>query len=284
MKDARRRPYHTAVVLGTNEIASAVGAALHEAGFACLLSYDPFPPVIRRGMAFHDALFGEEIALEGVSAVKVETAAEIRVALDQGRLVGITPLPLSEIIPLRMPDVLIDARMQKYLVTPDWRHIARVTVGLGPNFEVGLNCDIAIETRPAVAGKIIRRGGTQSADRTPRALGGKGIERFVYADQDGPWHTALDIGARVYKGVVIGRLGGAAVTAPIDGVLRGVVRDGSAAFRGAKLLEIDPRGRAAAWMGIDERGACIARSVVKAVRLKLAEGAARLLEAPLAAQ
>ncbi|MGJ0506128.1 MAG: xanthine dehydrogenase [Methylocystis sp.] len=274
-----RRP--AALILGLNEIASATAVALHRAGYACLMSHDPFPPVIRRGMAYHDALFGEEIVLDGLPGRRVETAAEIAGVLRERRAIGVTPLALTDIIPLRLPDLLIDARMQKYLATPDWRHIARLTVGLGPRFEVGANCDIAIETRPADVGRILRRGVTEAADHAARDLGGLGAERFVYAERDGLWHTAVEIGARVYRGVVIGRLDGAPVTAPHDGVLRGLLRDGGRAFAGAKLLEIDPRGRAARWTGVDERGARIARAVADAVRLKEAEQAARLVATPL---
>jgi hypothetical protein len=45
-----------AVVMGTNEIASAVAVSLIRAGIPTVLSHDPYPPVIRRGMSFHDAL------------------------------------------------------------------------------------------------------------------------------------------------------------------------------------------------------------------------------------
>ncbi len=284
MSDATRAGRRMALILGVNEIASAVAVALHRAGFACLMSHDPFPPVIRRGMAFHDALFGEQPTLDGVSGERVETAVEILRALDGGEAVGVTPLALNDIIPLRLPDVLVDARMQKYCVTPDWRRIARTTVGLGPNFEVAANCDIAIETRPGRVGRIVRQGVTETADGVARELGGLRAERFVYADRDGCWHTALDIGARVYRGVVIGRLGNAPVALPQDGVLRGLVRDGCKAFAGAKLVEIDPRGRDAAWTGIDEHGARIARAVAAAVALREAGKDFRLLEAPLTAQ
>lgn len=84
--------------------------------------------------------------------------------------------------------------------------------------------------------------------------------------------------------LLIGRLDGAPVLAPHDGVLRGLVRDGSNACAGAKLLEIDPRGRGAVWTGIDERGARIARAVVEAVRLEQAKSRGRMLAAPLAVQ
>jgi len=56
------------------------------------------------------------------------------------------------------------------------------------------------------------------------------------------------------------------VCAPVDGVVRGVARDGSRIAPGVKVLEIDPRGRDAQWTGIDNRSTLIARSVLKAAQ------------------
>jgi xanthine dehydrogenase accessory factor len=58
------------------------------------------------------------------------------------------------------------------------------------------------------------------------------------------------------------------VRAPFDGVLRGVVRDGTEVPSGVKLLEIDPRGRRACWSGIDPRSQLIANAVIKATALR----------------
>jgi xanthine dehydrogenase accessory factor len=274
-----RRPL--AFILGANEIASAVAVHLHRAGWACVLSNDPFPPVIRRQMAFHDVLFGERIVIEGVEGAAAENTVELFHCIEQPSCVVVTPLQLSDLIAVHTADLLIDARMQKYSATPDCRHIARLTVGLGPNFVVGENCDLAIETRPAKVGNILESGATETADRTPRTLGGVGGERFVYSAQEGLWHSPLEIGARIYKGVVIGHLGATPIAAPIDGFIRGLVRDGLRAPAGVKLLEIDPRGRAAKWTGIDERGEAIARAVALGVRIKLAERAAAPHPGPL---
>lgn len=279
----QRHPRPLALVLGVNEIASAVAVYLHRAGYACLLAQDSFPPVIRRRMAYHDVLFGDPVTLGGIEGVRTETAFEVLTALERPGCVAVTPLPVSELIALRTPRALIDARMQKYCVTPDWRHIARLTIGLGPNFAVGVNCDVAIETRPDHVG-IVRDGATAAPDHAPRALGGVGAQRFVYAECDAVWHTALDIGARVYRGLAIGRLGAQTVVSPLDGVLRGVVRDGMTAAAGAKLLEIDPRHRDAVWAGLDERGVAIARTVVEAARVKSADQDGALHAAPLALQ
>ncbi|MGE5261556.1 MAG: hypothetical protein ACM3MH_11850, partial [Actinomycetota bacterium] len=49
-------------------------------------------------------------------------------------------------------------------------------------------------------------------------------------------------------------LDGATIEAPIDGRVRGIVRDSTRVPERAKLIEIDPRGRRSQWTGIDERG------------------------------
>lgn len=255
-----------AVVLGTNEIASAVAVFLRKSGWTVIMSHDPMPPVLRRGMAFHDALFGDPAQLEGISAERIDFIMEAFKVFTMPDRVAITWLGLTELLVLGSIDLLIDARMQKYVATPDLRGLAKVAVGLGPGFLVHNNCDIAIETKPGFAGTILMHGLTAAADGQSINLGSAGPERFVRADMNGRWRTSLEIGTRVYKGVVIGHHEGAAVQAPIDGILRGLVRDGTEVPTCSKLLEIDPRsGRAAKWTGIDERPRQIAAATRRAV-------------------
>jgi xanthine dehydrogenase accessory factor len=269
-KAARGAGSRIAVVMGTNEIASAVAVYLHRDGWRVVLSYDPHPPVIRRRMAFHDALFGDPAELEGIAAAGADSSLAVKSLLAKGRI-AVTPLGLLDLIPIAQLHVLADARMQKRERHPDLRHLAHVTVGLGPGFAVGKNCDIAVETLPAKSGAVVCKGCTEAADGKARVLGGAGAERFVYSDAPGRWHCAVDIGTRVYKNFPVGILNGQAVCAPLDGVLRGVVRDGTEVPASVKLLEIDPRGRRASWTGIDERGAAIARATMAAIARKLGE-------------
>lgn len=264
----RKRP-PLAVLLGTNEIASALAVHLRRAGFGVVMSHDPQPPVIRRGMAFHDALFGSPCTVDGITAIGVECIiSALQEASEAGHVV-VTHLSLCDLLVIRGIDVLIDARMQKQLVTPDFRNLAGLTIGLGPGFTVGGNCDVAVETRPARNGALVREGSTDAADGLPAALGGAGSERFVYANEAGEWRTAFDFGVRVYRGMTIGRLNEQAVIAPINGMLRGIARDGTTVPVGAKLLEVDPRGWAARWTGIDERGHRIAVATLEAVMARL---------------
>lgn len=281
--DPKRRPtlrLPLAVILGTNEIASAVAVHLHRSSHNVVLSHDPMPPVIRRKMAFHDTLFDDAGAVAGVTAKRADTSVDIRAGLRNGPAVTVTALGLLDLIVIQSLDILVDARMQKYQTKPDLRRLARFTIGLGPGFCAGANCDVAIETRPGKVGVIANGGATDEADGVSRRLGARGAERFVRTDVAGRWHTAIEIGTRVFKDYVVGHLGNVPVRAPFDGILRGVVRDGTEVPAGAKLLEVDPRGRHANWTGIDSRGQFIAKAVDKAITLRASdtlETSARIL-------
>ncbi|WP_374547285.1 xanthine dehydrogenase [Rhodoblastus sp.] len=255
-----------AVVLGTNEIASAVAVKLRKAHFTVILSHDPYPPVIRRGMAFHDALFDDSPVLQGVVGARAETAMEIADAAARRDSVAVTPLQLCDLLALRRIPVLIDARMQKRSVTPDFRYYVGLAVGLGPNFTIGENCDVAVETHPTRVGGFVAQGSTEDYDGAPRLLGGLGRERFVVTPRGGLWHTPFDVGASVERGELLGRIAGITLHAPMTGVLRGVARDGAVLPSDVKAIEVDPRGRRAQWAGLDPRGRAIAEATLAAIR------------------
>jgi xanthine dehydrogenase accessory factor len=243
-------PVRLAVILGTNEIASAIGVQLHRAGYCVVLSHDPNPPVLRRKMAFHDALFTDFARVGDVIGERVDASMDVFNALRAPRHVLVTWLGLLDLLPVREIDVLIDARMQRRDITPDLRGITRLSIGIGPGFSPAANCDIAI--------------GGPSQPAEIRAEG------FVHSTYEGRWHSAVEIGTRIYKGFAVGHLSGAPVSAPCDGILRGIVRDGSDVPAGAELLEIDPRGRDAQWSGIDQHGQAIAQATLTALEQHVA--------------
>ncbi|MGJ4994452.1 xanthine dehydrogenase [Bradyrhizobium sp. HKCCYLR20261] len=259
-----------AVVLGTNDVASAIAVHLHRAGFCVVLSHDPNPPVMRRKMAFHDALFGDCVRVENVIGERIDSTMDVFKALGDPRHVLVTALGLIDLLPVRAIDVLIDARMQAHEVTPNLRGMTRLSIGIGPGFSPSANCDVAIETRPDRLGQIVVDGWTLAKDDVGE-LGGVGAERLVLSPHEGRWHTPVEIGTRIYKGFVVGHLSGEPVTAPTDGILRGVVRDGSDVPAGVALAEIDPRGRHAQWTGIDAQGQALAQATLAAIRLHAAD-------------
>lgn len=258
-----------AIILGTNEIASAIAVQLARGGTCVVLSHDPDPPVIRRRMAFHDALFAGIAQVEDIVGERLDEAMQVLRALrgdaSRRRRVIVSRLGLVDLLPIRRIDVLIDARLQKRRIRPDLRRLAGLTIGLGPGFSRSFNCDVAIETRPGRIGLVQRDGWTDAADGIASRLGDLGAERFVYSSFVGTWRTSIAIGTHVEKGLVLGHHSGLPIMAPRDGVLRGIIRDGTEVSPGVKLLEIDPRGILAQWTGIDDRGRAIANATLSAV-------------------
>ena len=250
------------LVLGTDDIASAVGHALASAGFNTLLARDPDLPVLRRALSFDDALDFGSARLDGVTGYALDPPFRYAAA---GRL-GLTTLEPDALLNPALIEGVIDARMHRREEKPDLRGGLGFAIGLGPGFRVGGNVDIAIETAPEATGRILRRGETIAAHGKSAPLGSVGRERFGRAPCGGIWRTHHNIGDAVEAGTLVGLCGGAPIEAPGSGCLRGLVQHGSPVRSGMRLLEVDPRGPAAQWSGIPPRAVRIAAATLTAVR------------------
>ena len=112
--------------MGVNEIASAIAVHLYKRNWSTLLSHDPDPPVIRRRMSFHDALFDDAAEVEGVHGVYAERSLDIGPLLAAGDCVAVTRLGLLDLIPLGAIHLLIDARRAE-IATSQSKRIRRRT-------------------------------------------------------------------------------------------------------------------------------------------------------------
>lgn len=254
-----------AVVLGTNDVASAVARGLFLEGYGVVLSRDPAQPVLRRTVAYDDALISGAASLEGVEARVAESLVDILNACTDRKIICVTGLELGELLCLGLIDVLVDARMRMRTLKVDIRPFARATIGLGPGFTAGRHVDVAIETAPEAIG-VLRAGATLVAHGRSSPLSGAGRERFARAPGAGHWVTGHAIGDRVEPGEVIGQCGAMPVCSPFAGHLRGLVRSGVEVPEGLKLLEVDPAlDGAASWIGVAERPRRIADAVLEAL-------------------
>jgi len=253
------------LIRGSNDIGSAIAHRLFNAGFAVLIHDLPAPAVARRRMAFSDALFDGEGLFDGVRAQRVNRVDELAAWPDA---VGICSLPFDEIRSAWQPDVLIDARMRKRAVPERQLELAPLVIGIGPNFTAGDQVHLAVESSHGEAlGSVISTGATRALAGEPRAILGHARERYVYAPCAGIFRTRREIGDIVRAGELLARLEDHECRAPLDGAVRGLVRDGVAVAQGAKIVEIDPRGEAAQVRGIAERPRRIAEGVLGALRL-----------------
>lgn len=248
-----------AIVLGLNEIASAIAVRLHNEGYAVLMAHDPACPVTRRGMAFFDALFDDKVTLGGVTAASADTTLAAERGVRAHQRITVTRLDLSELLIVGDVEVLIDARMHSGSVRPQLRRLARFTIGIGGGFASGKNCDAMLSAGSADA----------AAPDGETTIGrGKLVLRSPAA---GRWHTPLDIGVRIYKGFPLGYLGSTTIKAPVDGVLRGIARDDTNVPEGAELIEISTVGGVRRWWGLDTRGVRLAEGVHRALQTLGAE-------------
>jgi xanthine dehydrogenase accessory factor len=217
-------------------------------------------------MAFTDALFAGCAELDGVLAKHARRCPDICRMLRCRRALPVCDAPIESLLLTLRPHVLIDARMRKHSVPESQRGLAPVVIGLGPNFRVGENVDIAVETAyGAQLGAVIECGGTQPLEGEPRELGGHGRDRFVYAPLAGVQHTLYRIGDRVEAGTIIGTIDGVELRAPLSGWLRGLAHDGAQVEQGNKVVEVDPDGEAPR-QGLGERPRRIAEGVLLAVQ------------------
>lgn len=260
-----RLPAPRILVLGGGDVGSAVAHQLFSRGGLVVIAERPRSPHARRGMAFTDVLFDGKAELEGIAARHVADAGGIEQCWREAACIPVVTFPESLLTAAIAFDVVVDATMRREAVRADLRAMAPCVIGLGPGYEPGSNCHIAIETQwgPDM-GRVLRDARAAARSGGPRPLDGVTRERFVAAPVAGVWRTDAVLGQPVRSGDVLGTLGSHALLAPIDGHLRGLARDGVEVIAGQRLIEVDPR-QAPEIAGLGERPRAIAQGVTEAL-------------------
>ncbi|MBW3591886.1 MAG: hypothetical protein KY393_08600 [Actinobacteria bacterium] len=114
-------------------------------------------------------------------------------------------------------------------------------------------------------GEIMWTGRTRKLDGEPQTYGGHARNRFVYAPVSGRFASQHRIAQAVRPGEVVAHIGSARLTAPVGGILRGLVRSGVEVAEGAKVVEVDPRAGRSKVLGIGPRPGRIAEGVLRAI-------------------
>ena len=251
---------------GSGDVASAVARLLFGSGYAVLIHESPQPTVTRRKMAFTDAVFDGSAWLDGIEGRRVDDLSDLLAAFQMRQFIPLTVADFEWIRKEVSPAILVDARMKKHAIPEPQRGLAPLTIGLGPGFVARENVDIAIETgRGPDLGRIIRVGAAAALKGEPVSLAGHARDRYVYAPAEGVFRTVLQVGDSVCLGQVVAHINGQPLTAPLDGVLRGLTRDGVPVAVKTKVIEVDPRGESAQVSGVAERPSKIAEGVLRAI-------------------
>lgn len=253
------------IMKGAGEMATGVACRLYRSGFRRILMLEtPFPLAVRREVAFCEAVHDGRKSVEGIEAVRVYDGASLANAWEKG-MIAIRVDPKGDTVRSVKPEIFIDATVAKRnlgIAITD----APLVIALGPGFTAGKDCHLVVETnRGHNLGRLINSGQAEANTGIPGNIGGFTTERVLRAPADGLFTAVKKIGDFVVKGEVIGRVGTEAVTASLDGILRGLIRPGSQVTTGVKIGDIDPRGDAGYCHTVSEKARALGGSVLEAI-------------------
>lgn len=257
------------VVRGGGDIATGTIMKLHQCGFPVLILEIPNPSAIRRNVSFCEAVYQGMATVENVPCYLAKDSNEAKDFLAEGKLTMLIDpkgTSLKDFRPLALVDGIL---AKKNLGTS--REMAPITVALGPGFTAGEDVDAVIETqRGHRLGRIIYEGSAAPNTGIPGKIAGYDKERVIHSPADGILRNTASITDIVKKGQTIAIVETAAenipVIASLDGLLRGLIRDGYPVTRGFKIADIDPReNEYNNCFTISDKARCIAGGVLEAI-------------------
>jgi len=243
------------VIRGGGDLATGVAQKFFHAGFPVVMLETAEPSAIRRSVALCEAAYEGFAQVEDMVCRRAAGPEE----LDGCWQAGVIPLvidPCGESIPAIRPAAVIDAILAKRNLGTH-RGMADITIALGPGFCAGADVDMVIETmRGHDLGRLILQGNARPNTGIPGDLGGKSIQRVLYAPASGVVAHNKRIGDVVECGDLLFTVGGIPVNAPFAGLLRGLLREGTVVPKGMKVADIDPRTDVN-WRTISDKARCI---------------------------
>lgn len=257
------------VVRGGGDLATGTIYKLKKCGFPVLILEAEHPSAIRRNVAFCEAVYQGKQTVEDMTCYLAQSLEQAQQLLAQGKLAVLVD-PAGNSIPMLKPLAVVDAILAKKNLGTN-RSMAPITVGLGPGFTAGEDVDAVVETkRGHNLGRVLWDGTAAANTGIPGIIGGYGRERVIHCPAKGILRNVKHITDPVSKGetiaVVETETGSVPVKATLDGILRGLIRDGYPVHVGFKMADIDPRAdELGNCFTISDKARCIAGGVLEAI-------------------
>lgn len=257
------------IVRGGGDLATGTIHKLYKCGFPVLILEVENPSAIRRNVAFSEAVYQGKQTVEDVTCYHVQSFEQAEVMLNEGKLVVLVD-PKGAAISHFKPLAVVDAILAKKNLGTH-REMAPITVALGPGFVAGDDVDAVIETkRGHNLGRVLWEGAAAPNTGIPGIIGGYGKERVIRCPAEGVLRNVCKITDTVRNEQVIAVVetehGNVPVLATLDGLLRGLIRDGYPVTKGFKIADIDPRTEEYQnCFTISDKARCIAGGVVEAI-------------------
>ena len=252
---------HLCLIRGGGDLGTGVALQLKRKGMPVIVCDLNDPLAVRRKVAFSTAIIDGKIRVEEVTGIRIDDLSKITDFLTT----GIVPVFISKSLPEIHVSVIVDARMRKK--TTDTKiDDADLVVALGPGFFAGQDCHAVVETmRGPEMGQVIWDGSAQMNTGVPGEVGGLTSERLLRSPANGKIQWSKDIGDLVEEGEVVGSVNGKAVLAGTNGLIRGLINEGSLLEINMKVGDIDPRGIGVDVNKISDKALAVGDGVTEAV-------------------
>ena len=252
------------LIKGAGDLATGIAHRLKKSGFDIIMTEIDKPTTVRRTVAFSQAVFDNEIEIEGIKGVKVNNINEIYKEISKGNIPVIID-EKADIIKELNPKVVVDAIIAKKNLGTSISD-APIVIGVGPGFEAKIDCHLVVETkRGHYLGKVIEKGSAIPNTGVPGNISGYTKERIIRASNDGKIKPVVAIGDYVKKGDIVAYIDGIEVLAEIDGIVRGMLQEGIDVFKGMKSGDIDPRCEKNHCFTISDKARSIGGGVLEAI-------------------
>ena len=257
------------IVRGGGDIATGTIYKLYKCGFQVLVLEINNPSAIRRHVAFSEAVYQGSQKVEDLTCYLAKNLEEAKKLLSEGKLTMMVDSKGESISELR-PFAVVDAILAKRNLGTR-KDMAEIVVGVGPGFVAGEDVDAVVETlRGHNLGRVIYNGAAEKNTGIPGEIAGVGKERVIHSPAAGILKNRRMIGDIVKKGEVVAvvetEAGEVPVYATIDGLLRGMIRDGYPVSERFKIADIDPRiDEYENCFTISDKARCVAGGVLEAI-------------------
>jgi len=252
------------LIKGAGDLATGVAHRLKKCGFNIVMTEISEPTMVRRTVAFSQAVYDKEVEVEGIKAVLASEKQDIYNIIEHGNI-AILVDEKANIVDEIKPDIIIDAIIAKKNLGTNITD-AKIVIALGPGFSAGFDCHCVVETkRGHYLGKTIYSGSAIPNTGVPGDIGGYTKERIIRATDEGKIAPISKIGDYVEKGQIVAYVNETPIFAEINGIVRGMLQKDIKVFKGMKSGDIDPRCEKNHCFTISDKARSIGGGVLEAI-------------------
>ena len=258
------------LIRGGGDLATGVALRLIRSGLRVVVTEIAQPLAVRRTVSFAEAVYSEQITVEGVTAHRIPDPTDsfrILMVLGKQQIPVLVDPDCSSAKALHA-SVIVDARMTKRPPEPIG-YVPQLYLGLGPGFEAGVNCQVVIETRRgAMLGRVYWQGGPDPDTGQPEG----DPQRVLRAPADGTFIAYKQIGDHCEEGELIAEIQPSSIEnpsskilSPFPGVLRGLLHAGLVTTHGLKIGDIDARDDPRLCQMVSDKALSVGGGVLEAI-------------------